>query len=126
MNYFQPYLPLLDETIVAAWDSQVAQATETPRLAQALAQSADLFPRFAACYAQLRGLPRATTVLPAATTHTLTKIYDNTYGPTGLPLITSEITISGNGSKIVRSIKKHTPRFRMAAVNSAENLTLTS
>jgi hypothetical protein len=58
MNYFQPYLPPLDDAIVAAWDSQVAEAAETPLLAQALAQSADLFPRFAACYAQLRALPR--------------------------------------------------------------------
>lgn len=58
MNYFQPYLPPLDDAIVAAWDSQIAEAAETPFLAQALAQSADLFPRFAACYAQLRALPR--------------------------------------------------------------------
>lgn len=58
MNYFQPYLPPLDDAIVAAWDAQIAEAAETPFLAQALAQSADLFPRFAACYAQLRALPR--------------------------------------------------------------------
>jgi hypothetical protein len=58
MNYFQLYLPPLDDAIVAAWDSQIAEAAETPFLAQALAQNADLFPRFAACYAQLRALPR--------------------------------------------------------------------
>jgi len=57
MNYFQAYLPSLDEAIVAAWDSQVAEAAETPWLAQALAtKSADLFPRFAASYAKLRAL----------------------------------------------------------------------
>jgi hypothetical protein len=58
MNYFQPYLPPLDDAIVAAWDSQVAEAAENPLLAQALAQSAEIFPRFTACYAQLRALPR--------------------------------------------------------------------
>ncbi|HEY2988124.1 MAG TPA: right-handed parallel beta-helix repeat-containing protein [Candidatus Binatia bacterium] len=56
MNYLRPYAPPLDVTIVAAWDFQIA---ETPWLAQsAAAQSADLFPRFATCYAQLRALPR--------------------------------------------------------------------
>jgi len=58
MNYFQPYLPPLDDAIVAAWDSQIAEAAETPLLAQALAQSAEIFPRFAACYAQMRALQR--------------------------------------------------------------------
>ena len=58
MNYFQPYAPPLDDAIVAAWDSQIAEAAETPLLAQALAQSAEIFPRFAACYARLRALPR--------------------------------------------------------------------
>lgn len=52
MNYFQPYLPPLDDVIVAAWDSQIAEAAETPLLTRALAQSAELFPRFAACYAR--------------------------------------------------------------------------
>ncbi|HEY2988121.1 MAG TPA: right-handed parallel beta-helix repeat-containing protein [Candidatus Binatia bacterium] len=56
MNYFHPYAPSLDETIITAWDSQVA---ETPWLAPSLAaQTADLFPRFAVAYAQLRALPR--------------------------------------------------------------------
>jgi hypothetical protein len=59
MNYFQAYLPSLDEAIVAAWDSQLAEAAEAPSLAQELAtKSADLFPRFADAYAQLRKLPR--------------------------------------------------------------------
>jgi len=59
MNYFQAYLPSLDEAIVAAWDAQVAEAADAPWLAQALAtKSAELFPRFADAYAQLRHLPR--------------------------------------------------------------------
>ena len=60
MNYFRPYALPADETVVAAWDSQVAEAAETPWLAEALArQGGELFPRFAACYAQLRVLPRS-------------------------------------------------------------------
>ena len=59
MNYFQPYPLPADETIVAAWNSQVAQAAKTPHLAEVLARAGrELFPRFADCYAQLRTLPR--------------------------------------------------------------------
>ena len=59
MNYFRLYSLSPDETIVAAWNSQIAHAAETPWLADALTtRSAELFPRFAACYAQLRALPR--------------------------------------------------------------------
>jgi hypothetical protein len=59
MNYFQAYLPLVDQAIVAAWDSQVAAAAEAPWLAETLAtESAELFPQFADAYAQLRNLPR--------------------------------------------------------------------
>jgi hypothetical protein len=59
MNYFRPYPLPNEEAIFAAWDSQVAEAKETPWLAEALAQAGgELFPRFAACYAELRALPR--------------------------------------------------------------------
>ena len=59
MNYFQTYSLSPDEAIIAAWDSQLAEAADTPCPAEALtAQSSELFPRFAACYAQLRALPR--------------------------------------------------------------------
>jgi len=216
MNYFQAYLPSLDEAIVAAWDSQVAGAAETPWLAQALAtKSADLFPRFASCYAQLRALPRGArralqrrlarscelaipfewqrklagslagaalllalgqgtaqavditvnTNNPAingadnkcslieaiinanddAVTHpncvvagsgadkiilqpnktiTLTTPFVPNYsGPTGLPVITTPITIEGaGGSKIVR--KSTGPQFRLLAVSNTGDLTL--
>jgi len=61
MNYFQAYLPSLDEAIVAAWDSQIADVADIPSLAQVLAtKSAELLPRFADAYAQLRNLPRGT------------------------------------------------------------------
>jgi hypothetical protein len=210
MNYFQPYLPPLDDAIVAAWDSQIAEAAETPLLAQALAQSAELFPRFAACYAQLRALPRGarralqrqlarsrevampsawqlklahslagaalllalaqgaqaatikvttnnpvindgdgkcslieaivnanndaathpdcaagsgadTIVLPKKTI-TLTSFYTNYHGDTGLPVITSPITIVGDGAKIIRQTTA--PDFRLIAVTSTGDLTL--
>ena len=59
MNYFQPYSLSSDETIVAAWGFQVAAAANTPWFAETLAlRASEIFPRFAACYAQLRALPR--------------------------------------------------------------------
>jgi hypothetical protein len=222
MNYFQPYSFPADDTIVAAWDSQVADAAETPWLAQIFAQAdGDLFPRFTARYRELRALPRSarralqrqlkrsreltailpewlhgrpgralqrklayslagaalllalgqgvsqaatitvttnkpginsdgkcslieaiinanndaathpdcapgsgadTIVLPRRRTHTLTSAHGNFYGSTGLPVITSPITIQGNGAKIVR--KKSSPPFRLMAVNSSGDLTL--
>ncbi|HXK29337.1 MAG TPA: right-handed parallel beta-helix repeat-containing protein [Candidatus Binatia bacterium] len=66
-------------------------------------------------------------ILPKKT-FTLTTPYDTYYGdPTGLPLITSAITIEGNGAKITR--KKSSPNFRLMAVGPTgdldlENLTL--
>jgi hypothetical protein len=217
MNYFQAYLPSLNEAIVAAWDSQLAEAAEAPWLAQALAtKSADLFPRFADAYAQLRVLPRGARralqrqlarsgefaiplewqrklagslagaalllalgqgtaqandifvdtnkpailvdgkcslieaienandtvdgavhtdcdaadpagadviILPANKTHTLTtrhNYYNLTYS--GLPLITSDITIEGNGGKIARKASART--FRVVDVAPVGNLTL--
>jgi len=218
MNYFHAYLPSLDEAIVAAWDSQVADAADTPALAQALAtKSGDLFPVFAEAYARVRNLPRGarralqrqlarsgelaiplewrqklagsvagaalllalgqsaaqalditvttnkpavnsgdllcslieaiqnandtttgqpnadctpgnpagadTIILPAAKTHTLASrhaTYYLTY--TGLPLITSTITIEGNGGKIAR--KKSAQTFRLLDVAPGGNLTL--
>ncbi len=59
MNYLQPFSLPADETILAAWDSQVAKAEGSPALARMLAQSGDIFPRFAARYAELRALPRS-------------------------------------------------------------------
>jgi hypothetical protein len=66
-----------------------------------------------------------TIVLPRRRTHTLTSVHQNfgSPGPTGLPVITSPITIQGNGAKIVR--KKSAPPFRLIFVSfSGSTLTL--
>ena len=55
-----------------------------------------------------------TLVLPAGSTHTLTAVNNSTYGPNGLPLVTSAITIAGNGSTITRD--PGAPQFRILAV----------
>jgi hypothetical protein len=60
MNYFDLYSSYPDRTIAAAWESQVKEADKTPWLADALTECGDeLFTRFAACYAELRALPRS-------------------------------------------------------------------
>src|SRR5262245_51641893 len=63
-----------------------------------------------------------TIVLPAESTQTLTEVNNSTYGPTGLPVITSAITIAGYGSTITRD--SAAPEFRILAVNSTGELTL--
>ena len=55
----------------------------------------------------------------------LTTVNNNTYGATGLPVITSEITIAGNllrGDTIARD--SSAPEFRIVAVGATGNLTL--
>ena len=60
MNYFDLYSSYPDRTIAAAWDSQVKEADKTPWLADTLTEcGGELFARFAACYAELRALPRS-------------------------------------------------------------------
>jgi hypothetical protein len=60
MNYFDLYSSYPDHTVAAAWDSQVKEADKTPWLADTLTECEDeLFSRFAACYAELRALPRS-------------------------------------------------------------------
>jgi hypothetical protein len=213
MNYFRPYSPAVDETIFAAWDSQIAEAKETPWLAEALGRAGgELFPRFVKCYAEIRALPRGarralqrqlarsrelaaippewqqklartlagaalllalgggaaeaatmvvktsipgvnadgkcslieailnanadaqvspdcpagsgadTIKLPVGKTHTLTSVYGYYSGPTGLPEITTDITIQGNSAKIVRG--SGAPEFRIMAVSGSGALTL--
>ncbi len=56
-------------------------------------------------------------------THTLTRIDNNTFGPTGLPVVASEILIEGNGATIERK-KGSAPEFRILAVNDSGKLTL--
>ena len=52
-----------------------------------------------------------TIVLPAGSTQTLTEVNNDTYGPTGLPVISSVITIAGQGSTIAR--ESAAPEFRL-------------
>jgi hypothetical protein len=66
--------------------------------------------------------PGADTInLAAASTYTLTATND---GDNGLPVITSEITINGNGATIARSSAVGTPNFRIFRVAADGNLTL--
>ncbi|MGH8566444.1 MAG: choice-of-anchor Q domain-containing protein [Gammaproteobacteria bacterium] len=68
-----------------------------------------------------------TILLPANSTHTLTASNNETYGlnGSGLPVITSAITIEGNGSVITREPRDDPPNpFRILAVGSTGNLTL--
>ena len=60
MNYFDLYSSYPDRTIAAAWDSQIKEANNASWLAGTLTECGDeLFARFAACYAELRALPRS-------------------------------------------------------------------
>jgi hypothetical protein len=63
-----------------------------------------------------------TIVLPAGSLHTLTSANNRTYGATGLPVISSPITIAGQGSTIMRA--SGAPAFRIMAVNGTGDLTL--
>jgi hypothetical protein len=66
-----------------------------------------------------------TIVLPPGSTQTLTEVNNSTYGPTGLPIISSVVTLEGQGSIITRQESyTETSRFRIIAVNSTGNLTL--
>lgn len=69
----------------------------------------------------LAGSGPDTIELPSGST--LTTVDNDTYGPTGLPVITSEITISGAfDSAITRD--SSAPAFRILAVGASGNLTL--
>jgi Chlamydia polymorphic membrane protein (Chlamydia_PMP) repeat len=63
-----------------------------------------------------------TIVLPPGSTQTLTAVHNDTYGPTGLPVIRSVVTIAGQGSTITRD--SGAPEFRIVAVNGTGDLTL--
>jgi hypothetical protein len=186
---------ILDARVRAAWQTQLAAAVKTPGLLRELIQRrADLLPRFAAQYQQLRALPRRarralqrrlgyslagmallltlgqgqssaatinvttnvpdikadgrcslveaivnanndaathpdctagngadTIVLQPGSVHTLTNINNTFSGPIGLPVLTSEITIEGNGSTIERA--SSAPNFRLLAVQFPGNST---
>ena len=63
-----------------------------------------------------------TLVLPVGSTQTLTAVQDTAYGPSGVPVISSPITIAGNGSTIQRD--EDAPAFRIMTVNFVGELTL--
>lgn len=72
----------------------------------------------------LAGNGADTIILPPDSVQTLTTV-NNTprfYGPSGLPIITSSITISGQGSTIRRD--SGAPTFRILAVGETGDLTL--
>lgn len=61
-------------------------------------------------------------VLPAGSTHTLVDVNNTYHHPYGLPVITSDITIQGNNSTIMRA--SSAPAFSILAVIYSGNLTL--
>jgi hypothetical protein len=66
-----------------------------------------------------------TITLQAGATYTLTQPQNFADGPNGLPLITSEMIILGNGATIERSYAGGTPNFRLLYVASTAILTVT-
>ncbi len=75
---------------------------------------------------QANANPGADTIsLPAGMTITITtRDSQNDYGFNGLPSITSQITIEGNGATIARGSAAGTPSFRLFHVAPGGNLTL--
>ena len=65
-----------------------------------------------------------TIKLPTGSTQSLTAADNTTLGPTGLPVISSTITIRGRNSTIRR--ESNAPNFRILAVDSSGDLTLRS
>jgi len=61
-------------------------------------------------------------VLPASSSQLITAAHNSIYGPTGLPVITSAITIEGNESTIAR--ESSAPSFRILAVAKGAELHL--
>lgn len=61
--------------------------------------------------------------LAAKATYTLTAINNSNQGPNGLPLVTSVITINGNGATIKRSSAADTDNFRLLRIVNG-NLTV--
>jgi chitodextrinase len=67
-----------------------------------------------------------TVTLAAGCTYTLTAVNNSTDGGTGLPVITGNLSIAGNGATITRSTASGTPTFRLFDVASSGSLTLDS
>lgn len=62
--------------------------------------------------------------LAAGGTYVLTAVNNTAQGATGLPAVTSAITLNGNGATIERSTAAGTPEFRILRIGGAGNLTL--
>ena len=65
-----------------------------------------------------------TVTLASACVYTLTQADNATDGGTGLPVITGNVTIQGNGATIARSALTGVPAFRLLDVASTGSLTL--
>lgn len=65
-----------------------------------------------------------TIQLAVTTTYEITVPDNNTMEPTGLPLVSSEMVIEGNGSTVQRSEALGTPLFRILLITTTGNLTL--
>jgi len=65
-----------------------------------------------------------TISLPANGNFVLTAVHNEQFGPTGLPVITSAVTIEGHGATIRRSDVSGTPAFRILAVDANGALTV--
>src|SRR5215213_6260736 len=69
-----------------------------------------------------KGSGADTLVLPSGSTQRLTTVNNTVFGPTGLPVIRSDITIAGHNSTIRRTASA--PDFRIFAVGDNGDLTL--
>ena len=67
-----------------------------------------------------------TLALPSGCIYTLTSVNNSSDGGTGLPVITANVTIQGNGASITRSTASGTPAFRILDVASGGSLTISS
>jgi hypothetical protein len=64
-----------------------------------------------------------TIVMPPNRVQPLFRVHNTVYGPTGLPVIRTHISIDGNGATIIRHPRA--PKFRIFAVAKSGRLTLT-
>jgi hypothetical protein len=119
-------LPLADlALILALWQGPAWAATinvdgVTCTLAEAITAANDDNSNGNGCS---DGSGADTLVLPAFNTLTLTAVDNTTYGGgTGLPVVSSIITIAGQGSTLERS--GSAPAFRLLAVGSGGDLTV--
>lgn len=68
--------------------------------------------------------PGSNTIVLTRSTYTLTQRNNTLYGFTGLPIITSNVIIEGNGAILERSSTAGTPSFRLFTVAGPVTLTL--